>query len=277
LTFLASLHLFDQVYQNKHPINTGNNNKINTGTMHLHTTIFAAVPFLLFNYATAATLNDFTPRQSDLTGDCKAIYTSQIAGCTASDFQNQKCSATCISALMSVGASVRKSCQGQAQSGTIIAAFLNSQGTNKLCPNANSADLSNPSIVAAAAAAAATPSMSIGSSVMVLSATSYSAGSIIVDTASAKQSTTTTQPAGDAGVTSTITGTSLAFATSTPSSVVAATGTTLSKSATHATQHTATPSNGSGGSPFDASSAACSTAVPYFKLLGTLVLLLFLS
>ncbi|KAH0133094.1 hypothetical protein KCU66_g1859, partial [Aureobasidium melanogenum] len=74
------------------------------------------------------------------------------------------------------------------------------------------------------------------------------------------------------GVTSTITGTSLAFATSTPSSVLMATQTALSS--TQAAKHTQTE-DGSGGTPFDTSAAHRSRA-SYLALLSGVLAFLFL-
>ncbi|THY80067.1 hypothetical protein D6C93_10060 [Aureobasidium pullulans] len=246
--------------------------------------LFVVLLFVL-QLVAAVTLNDFTPRLDDLAGDCKAVYTTQITGCAGTDFQSGVCSSSCISALQSIGASVRKSCQSQSSNdNNIIAAFLTGTATGKLCPNANKAVSSS------------TSSFNIGSSTMVLSDTTVSATGIIVDTSSASPSVVTalwtatinpiaasssssTESATPAftGITSTITGSSLAFATNTPSSVLMATATTLSS--THSAKHTQSSdsnSGGGGGTPFDTSAAAYGSSVSYTLLSGTVALLFLL-
>lgn len=234
---------------------------------------------LCLQQVSAVTLNDFVPRIDDLTGNCETVYKSSIEGCTSSDFENQECSTECISALRSIGVTVRQSCQGQGKSGTIIAAFLDGSGTNKLCPNAVSVK------VDATSAASSTTLTRIGSSTMVLSETSVSATGIIVDTPSIKSSsptlvtfvsTATITPVG-ISTTSTVTGSSLAFDTSTPSSIVEVpTATALSSSSkTHSAKETKTSNGDAGGSPFDSSSAGATAAASKITLLCGFLLCLF--
>lgn len=243
--------------------------------------LFIASLFILQN-ASAVTLNDFTPRLNDLTGTCQTIYTSDIDGCVGEDFQTGKCSSSCVSALLSLGTAVRNACQGQHDDGSnIIAAFLKGQGAQNLCQNA-------ASVIQANTLQQTSASFSIGSSTMTVSDSTPSRTGIIVDTSSLRTSfvtalsTATIQPVAissssdDAvftGLTSTITGTSLAFATSTPSSVLEATQTSLSS--TQAAKHTnAEPSTG--GSPFDSSSAAHGGSASYLALLSGVLAFLFL-
>ncbi|KAG9818565.1 hypothetical protein KCV05_g18405, partial [Aureobasidium melanogenum] len=239
---------------------------------------------LVLQLASAVTLNDFTPRLTDLTGTCKTIYTSDINGCDGQDFQSRDCSSSCLSALLSLGSAVRSSCQGQKYDGSnIISAFINGQGVQDLCDNAASA-------TQASSAQKTSASFSIGSSTMTVSDMTPSSTGIIVDTSSLSTSfvtafsTATIQPLPQSssssspdpevftGVTSTITGTSLAFATSTPSSVLMATQTALSS--TQAAKHTQTE-DGSGGTPFDTSAAHRSSA-SYLALLSGVFAFLFL-
>ncbi|KAG9691525.1 hypothetical protein KCU76_g7386, partial [Aureobasidium melanogenum] len=239
---------------------------------------------LVLQLASAVTLNDFTPRLTDLTGTCKTVYTSDINGCDGQDFQSRDCSSSCLSALLSLGSAVRSSCQGQKYDGSnIISAFMNGQGVQDLCDNAASA-------TQASSAQKTSASFSIGSSTMTVSDTTPSSTGIIVDTSSLSTSfvtalsTATIQPLPQSssssssdpevftGVTSTITGTSLAFATSTPSSVLMATQTALSS--TQAAKHTQTE-DGSGGTPFDTSAAHRSSA-SYLALLSGVFAFLFL-
>lgn len=239
---------------------------------------------LVLQLASAVTLNDFTPRLTDLTGTCKTVYTSDINGCDGQDFQSRDCSSSCLSALLSLGSAVRSSCQGQKYDGSnIISAFMNGQGVQDLCDNAASA-------TQASSAQKTSASFSIGSSTMTVSDTTPSSTGIILDTSSLSTSfvtalsTATIQPLPQSssssssdpevftGVTSTITGTSLAFATSTPSSVLMATQTALSS--TQAAKHTQTE-DGSGGTPFDTSAAHRSSA-SYLALLSGVFAFLFL-
>ncbi|KEQ60410.1 uncharacterized protein M437DRAFT_54419 [Aureobasidium melanogenum CBS 110374] len=237
---------------------------------------------LVLQFASAVTLNDFTPRLTDLTGACKTIYSSDIDGCDGGDFQTRDCSSSCLSALLALGSSVRSSCQSQQYGASnIIAAFMNGQGIQDLCNNAASA-------TQASSAQKTSASFSIGSSTMTVSDMTPTSTGIIVDTSSMSTSfvtalsTATIRPLPQSsssdpdvftGVTSTITGTSLAFATSTPSSVLMATQTTLS-STTQAAKHSQTE-EGSGGSPFDTSAAHRSRA-SYLALLSGVLTFLFL-
>jgi hypothetical protein len=257
-------------------------NPITTSTsniMYQPTMLFIAFLFVL-QHASAVTLNDFTPRLTDLTGTCQTIYTSNIDSCVGQDFETGECSSSCVSALLSLGSAIRNSCQGQHDDGSnIIAAFLKGQGAQNLCRNANSA-------VQASTSQQTSASLSIGSSTMTVSDMTPSKTGIIVDTSSLSTSvvtalsTATIQPipasssSDDAvfvGVTSTITGTSLAFASSTPPSVLMATQTTLSS--TQAAKHTNTQPS-TGGTPFDTSAAHRGSASYLTLLSGVLAFLL---
>ncbi|KAG9641415.1 hypothetical protein KCU64_g12548, partial [Aureobasidium melanogenum] len=249
-----------------------------------HPTMFFIAFLLILQLASAVTLNDFTPRLTGLSGTCKTVYTSDINGCDGQDFQSRDCSSSCLSALLSLGSAVRGSCQGQQYDGSnIVSAFMNGQGVQDLCDNAASA-------TSASSAQKTSASFSIGSSTMTVSDMTPSSTGIIVDTSSLSTSfvtalsTATIQPLPQSssssssdpevftGVTSTITGTSLAFATSTPSSVLMATQTALSS--TQAAKHTQTE-DGSGGTPFDTSAAHRSSA-SYLALLSGVFAFLFL-
>lgn len=239
---------------------------------------------LVLQLASAVTLDDFIPRLTGLTGACKTIYTSDIEGCDGQDFQTKDCSSSCLSALLSLGSAVKSSCQGQQYDGSnIISAFMTGQGVQNLCNNAASATH--------ASSAQKTPaSFSIGSSTMTVSDMTPTSTGIIVDTSSLSttfvtalstatiqplpqsSSSSNSDPAVFTGVTSTITGTSLAFATSTPSSVLMATQTSISS--TSAAKHTQTE-DGNGGSPFDTSAAHRSSA-SHLALLGGVFTFLFL-
>jgi hypothetical protein len=251
-----------------------------TSTSHIMyhpTMLFIAFLFVL-QYASAVTLNDFTPRLTDLTGACQTIYTSNIDNCVGQDFETGECSSSCVSTLLSLGSAVRDSCQGQHVDGSnIIAAFIKDQGAQNLCRNA-------ASVMQANTLQQTSASYSIGSSTMTVSDLTPSNTGIAVDTSSLSTSfvtalsTATIQPlpasssSDDAvftGVTSTITGTSLAFATNTPSSVLMATQTALSS--TQAAKHTnAEPS---GGTPFDTSAAHRGSASYPILLCGVLAFL----
>lgn len=249
-----------------------------------HPTMLLIAFLFVLKFASAVTLEDFIPRLTDLTGTCKTIYTSDIHGCDGQDFQTKECSSSCLSTLLSLGSAVKSSCQGQQYgSSNIISAFMNGQALQDLCSNAASA-------TQASSARKTSASISIGSSTMTISDMTPAKTGIIVDTSSLSTtlvtalSTATIQPlpqfssssssdsAVFVGVTSTITGTSLAFATSTPSSVLMATQTALSS--TTAAKHTQTE-DGSGGSPFDTSAAHRSSAPRLALLSGVFAYLFF--
>ncbi|KAI5238838.1 hypothetical protein E4T47_08278 [Aureobasidium subglaciale] len=241
--------------------------------------VFYFIAFLLtLKLASAVTLNDFTPRVSGLTGACEAIYTADIDGCTGDDFaQKAGCSTSCISALIAVSQKVNAACHSQARgSSNIITAFLDDSGVSKLCPNA------------VQDAAQYSTSIPIGSSTMILTTVPSINTQLMTDTSSEMTSivisTATIQPLPDTssstdeavftGLTSTITGTSLAFATTTPSSVIEATmHPTLSSRSTQAAQHTQKETS-SGGSPFDTSAAHRDSSASYLALLSGVLAIL---
>ena len=251
--------------------------------MHLMTSLIALLSLIL-SQTLAVSLNDFTPRLTDLTGACQTLYTTTIDGCEQEDFTKGKCSASCVNALIALGTSVRKSCEGQGEQGTIIAAFLNGRGTSQLCPNAEEATSQTTS--------RQTSSVKIGSSTLTLKSTSVASTSIIVDTSSAPSSTVVAlrtqtiqpQPAQTdeetaVSITSTITGTSLAFDTSTPTGIAAATDLSMETSKT--TTHAAAKQTGDqyGGSPMDAASTGVvSYSTPWTFFCGVCgILVLFLT
>ncbi|KAI5205046.1 hypothetical protein E4T39_03172 [Aureobasidium subglaciale] len=245
--------------------------------------IFYFIAFLLtLQLASAITLNDFTPRVSGLTGACETVYTADIDGCTGDDFaQKAGCSTSCISALISVSKKVNAACQSQAKgSSNIITAFLGDSGVSKLCPNAMQDASEYPT------------SVSLGSSTMILTTVSSINTQIMTDTSSEMTSvvisTATIQPLPETsssssstdvpeftGITSTITGTSLAFATTTPSSVLEATALQPTLSSTQAAKHTQKETS-SGGSPFDTSAAHRDSSASYLALLSGVLAILYL-
>lgn len=89
----------------------------------------------------AVSLSDFTPEASNLTASCEAVYTAQIPGCNAIDFQSPTstqatCSSSCIQALVDTNSQVYTACSSDPQNNVqLIAAFLNGAGIQDLCPN----------------------------------------------------------------------------------------------------------------------------------------------
>lgn len=89
----------------------------------------------------AVSLSDFIPEASNLTTSCEAVYTAQIPGCNAIDFQSPTstqatCSSSCIEALVNTNSQVYTACSSDPQNNVqLIAAFLNGAGIQDLCPN----------------------------------------------------------------------------------------------------------------------------------------------
>jgi len=91
----------------------------------------------------AVSLADMTPRATGLPPTCEAVYTAQIYGCTATDFQTNQCSSSCINALYGVAQAISHACAGQGITGqNLVVAFLAGVGPQQLCHNAN--DESHP-------------------------------------------------------------------------------------------------------------------------------------
>ena len=85
----------------------------------------------------AVSLADMTPRATGLSDTCNAVYTSQIYGCAASDFQTQECSSTCISALYGLSQAIDHACANQGVTGeNLVVAFLAGVGPQQVCHNA---------------------------------------------------------------------------------------------------------------------------------------------
>jgi len=89
----------------------------------------------------AVSLSDFTPEAYNLTASCEAVYTAQIAGCNAIDFQSPTatqatCSSSCIQALVNTNSQVYDACSTDPQNNVqLIGAFLSGAGIQDLCPN----------------------------------------------------------------------------------------------------------------------------------------------
>lgn len=93
-----------------------------------------ALPML----SNAVSLADMTPRATGLPQACNAVYTSQIYGCTPTDFQTNQCTSSCINALYGVAEAISHACSGQGITGqNLVVAFLAGVGPQQLCHNAN--------------------------------------------------------------------------------------------------------------------------------------------
>ncbi|GAB7339574.1 hypothetical protein MBLNU457_6178t1 [Dothideomycetes sp. NU457] len=90
---------------------------------------------LALETALAVSLNDFTPRVSNLPSACESIYTSQISGCQPSDFSGSGCSQSCINAFNRLQPAISSACQGVTGQNVLVA-FMAGSGTKNLCPNA---------------------------------------------------------------------------------------------------------------------------------------------
>ncbi|KAK8162317.1 hypothetical protein BKA80DRAFT_309877 [Phyllosticta citrichinensis] len=101
----------------------------------------ALLVLLLATLARTASLADFTPRVTGLTGKCLITYRKSISGCSGDDFQTAaNCSARCIAGLADIAAQVARDCNdADVDNDSIIAIFLAGQGPSTLCSNAASA------------------------------------------------------------------------------------------------------------------------------------------
>lgn len=170
----------------------------------------AAVIALTMQTAAAVTLDDFTPRATDLTTACETIYTSDIDGCESSDFTSGECSSSCVSALNSMTVSVQQDCTGEIAGDNIIVAMLNGEGVLRICPNAASGGVvasvsSSSSSSPSSTTAQSVDATSIGSAVMVLSSVATSTSGILVDTSQPSATTTPGRRKTTASVTSSTT------------------------------------------------------------------------
>jgi hypothetical protein len=114
--------------------------------MHLLT----APLILLLAQLTAATdisLSSFTPRIDNLPSACRAVYTTAIDGCVASDFAGgATCSVQCLAGLVRIGVSVKTGCRDVDVGETsIIGVFQNGLGVAALCPNNKQSPSTSPS------------------------------------------------------------------------------------------------------------------------------------
>ena len=105
--------------------------------MHL---LLASLLLALLAHLTSATgisLSSFTPRIDNLPSACRAVYTTSIDGCAATDFASgAACSVQCLAGLVRIGVSVKSGC-GDVDVGetSIIGVFQNGLGVAALCPN----------------------------------------------------------------------------------------------------------------------------------------------
>lgn len=75
-------------------------------------------------------INGFSPA-------CENAYNTPLSGCTATDFSNGVCSASCIAFLNALTQIINAECTGtSAEPDTLMGSFFQHQGTGALCPNA---------------------------------------------------------------------------------------------------------------------------------------------
>ncbi|KAK8163801.1 hypothetical protein IWX90DRAFT_415626 [Phyllosticta citrichinensis] len=207
----------------------------------------ALLVLLLATLARTASLADFTPRVTGLTGKCLITYRKSISGCSGDDFQTAaNCSARCIAGLADIAAQVARDCNdADVDNDSIIAIFLAGQGPSTLCSNA-----------ASATAAPTTSSQNIvRSSTLDLSTTPTAATSIQVDTSVPGTTTTLSISMPTSDTTTSATADSTAGANE-----PAATTTTTTTSTAPATTGTSSPNSHGGGDPFNLFNAAPTSA-----------------
>ncbi|KAK7540250.1 hypothetical protein IWX49DRAFT_555474 [Phyllosticta citricarpa] len=213
----------------------------------------SAKPLLVLLLATlvrTASLSDFTPRVSALTGKCLITYHKTISGCSGDDFQTAaNCSVKCIAGLVSIAAQVAQDCNdADVANDSIIAIFLAGQGPSTLCSNAASATALAPS------AAPTSSQIVVKSSTLDLSTTPIAATSIQVDTSVPGTTTTLSisMPTSDT--------TTSATADATTGASEPETSTTTVSTAPMTTE-TSSPNSHGGGDPFNLFNAAPTSAV----------------
>ncbi|KAK5122064.1 hypothetical protein LTR85_004310 [Meristemomyces frigidus] len=134
----------------------------------------------------AVSLADFPPTVSNVPSACKSVYTSQIDGCSATDFSGSGCSTTCVMALYDLTNSIKSACGNHGIEGeNIIVAYLANSGPESICGNADS-------IIASASSAAASTSaaQSTTTATSVASTTEAEASSTEESTIASSTSTT---------------------------------------------------------------------------------------
>ncbi|KAK7541250.1 uncharacterized protein J3D65DRAFT_272546 [Phyllosticta citribraziliensis] len=200
---------------------------------------------LLASLARSASLADFTPRVTGLTGKCLITYRKSISGCSGDDFQTAaNCSARCIAGLADIAAQVARDCNdADVDNDSIIAIFLAGQGPSTLCSNAASAT----------AAPTTSSQIIVRSSTLDLSTTPTAATSIQVDTSVPGTTTTLSISMPTSETTASTTADSTAGANE-----PAATTTTASTAP--ATTDTSSPNSHGGGDPFNLFNAAPTSA-----------------
>jgi hypothetical protein len=103
----------------------------------MRVTLREAALLALPTLSNAVSLSDMTPRATGLPPMCEAVYTSQIYGCSAQDFQTNQCSSSCVNALYGIAQAISHACAGQGVTGqNLVVAFLAGVGPQQLCHNA---------------------------------------------------------------------------------------------------------------------------------------------
>ncbi|KAK8248755.1 hypothetical protein IWZ00DRAFT_545310 [Phyllosticta capitalensis] len=229
--------------------------------MFANSLLLPALLVILFALlARAASLADFKPRVSDLTGKCFITYHKSISGCSGADFTSGNCSAKCIDGLVDLAPTVKEDCSDAGvDNNSIIGIFLAGQGPSILCPNAASAASS------LSTAAPSTTSIVVRSSTLDLTTTPPVATSILVDTS--LPPTTTLSIVMPSSLSTSAIASTTAVATE-PGTLVTST------TSAPATTETTTSSNGNGngnggGDPFNLFNASPPSTVLSTWLLAT--------
>lgn len=233
----------------------------------------------------AVSLDDFTPRATNLPTACETIYSSTIDDCKPSDFATSgSCSTSCIAALEALTVKVKAQCSS-VDGDNILTAMLAGEGTLQICSNADTSLSASSSTAASSKTSSSASSTTqktetpvIGAGTMVLSQAAVSTSGLLIDTSSVtgtavssrSQSAATTSLAHAAEAQITTSSTTLAVVTVTASSVIAAntsagvlfddasataTG-SASKTASSSASSATSSSDTEGGSPMDVSGSA---------------------
>lgn len=253
-------------------------------TINMHRSrmsIFSAVAVisLVLPIAAAVTLDDFTPRATNLTSACETVYTSDIDGCESSDFASGECSSTCVTALNALTTSVQQDCTGATSGDNIITAMLDGEGVLRICPNAASGGVvtsasSSSSSISSSTTTQSMETTSIGSGVLVLSSAAATTNGILVDTSQPSATSAAGTAKTDAPVASSTSSgdesDGILYAATTGTSMVTATSSTTTSKSSSASSDTTS------GTLFDETgdSHRLDTSLLYSMLAATLGALL---
>ncbi|KAF3048486.1 hypothetical protein E8E11_009517 [Didymella keratinophila] len=237
--------------------------------MHLLLASLLLAQLAHFTAATDISLSSFTPRIDNLPSACRAVYTTPIDGCAASDFAaGATCSAQCLAGLVRIGVSVKTGCRDVDVGETsIIGVFQNGLGVAALCPN-NKQSTTSATSAASQTNTAKTETTKSTLQTSTSTSTTAQATTTASPPSSAAQSSKASSSSGSIAIDTTVTqATSTTFQFNDPTAAPTSTGTSSGNSQL-------SNSGSGGGSPFDvvATGAAAQVKTTLSGLLAVAVL-----